>query len=33
VAKTEDDKFRMTTFGVAQMQKDMLPKIKAKTSS
>ncbi len=33
VAKTEDDKFKMTTFGVAQMQKDILPRIKAKTIS
>ena len=33
VAKTEDEKFRITTFGVAQMLKEVLPKIKAKTSS
>jgi hypothetical protein len=33
IAKTEDEKFRMTTFGVAQMLKEVLPKIKAKTSS
>ncbi len=33
VAKTEDDKFKMTTFGVTQMQKDILPRIKAKTIS
>jgi hypothetical protein len=33
VAKTPDEKFRITTFGVAQMQKDVLPRIKAKTSS
>ena len=32
VTKTADDKFRITTFGVAQMQKDILPKIKAKTN-
>jgi hypothetical protein len=32
VTKTADEKFRITTFGVAQMQKDTLPKIKAKTS-
>jgi hypothetical protein len=32
VAKTADEKFRVTTFGVAQLQKDILPKIKAKTS-
>jgi hypothetical protein len=33
VAKTSDEKFRITTFGVAQMQKDILPKVKAKTSA
>lgn len=33
VAKTSDEKFRITTFGVAQMQKDAIPRIKAKTSS
>jgi hypothetical protein len=33
VAKTPDEKFRITTFGVAQMQKDVIPRIKAKTSS
>ena len=33
VAKTVDEKFRITTFGVAQMQKDIIPKIKAKTSA
>jgi hypothetical protein len=33
VAKTEDEKFRITTFGVAQMLKEILPKIKAKTGS
>ena len=33
VAKTEDEKFRITTFGVAQMLKEVLPKIKAKTNS
>ncbi len=32
VMKTTDDKFRITTFGVVQMQKEVLPKIKAKTS-
>jgi len=31
VAKTTDEKFRITTFGVAQMQKDILPRIIAKT--
>jgi len=33
VAKTVDEEFRITTFGVAQMQKDIIPKIKAKTSA
>jgi hypothetical protein len=33
VVKTADDKYRITTFGVVQMQKDVIPKIKAKTSS
>jgi hypothetical protein len=33
VMKTTDDKFKITTFGVAQMQKEVLPKIKAKASS
>ncbi len=33
VAKTVDEKFRATTFGVAQMQKDILPKIKAKANA
>lgn len=33
VAKTDDDKFRMTTFGVVQMQKDVIPKIKSKIIS
>ena len=33
VAKTVDDKFRVTTFGVVQLQKDLLGKIKAKTST
>jgi hypothetical protein len=32
VMKTVDEKFRITTFGVVQMQKEALPKIKAKTS-
>lgn len=30
VVKTEDDKYRIKTFGVVQMQKDIIPKIKAK---
>jgi hypothetical protein len=29
--KTADDKYRMTTFGVSQMQRDVLPRIIAKT--
>jgi hypothetical protein len=32
VMKTADEKFKLTTFGVVQMQKEGLPKIKAKTS-
>jgi hypothetical protein len=32
VAKLADDKYRMTTFGIVQMQKDIIPKIKAKVS-
>jgi hypothetical protein len=31
VTKTADDKYRITTFGVAQMQKEVLPRIIAKT--
>jgi len=30
VAKTGDDKFRITTLGIAQMQKEIIPKIKSK---
>ena len=33
LSKTADEKFRITTFGVAQMQKDVIPKIKAKVKS
>jgi len=33
VAKVADDKYRITTFGVVQMQKDIISKIKAKISS
>jgi hypothetical protein len=33
VAKTVDEKFRVTTFGVVQVQNDVLPKIKAKIGS
>lgn len=32
VAKTADDQFRVTTFGVVQLQKELLAKIKAKAS-
>ncbi|MEM3459090.1 MAG: hypothetical protein QXN36_00670 [Candidatus Bathyarchaeia archaeon] len=32
VMKTSDDKYRITTFGVVQMQKEFIPKIKAKIS-
>ncbi|MEM2995811.1 MAG: hypothetical protein QXI91_07380 [Candidatus Bathyarchaeia archaeon] len=32
-AKTADDKYRITSFGVTQMQKEIIPKIKAKTSN
>lgn len=32
VVKTGDDKYRITTFGLVQMQKDIIPKIKAKVS-
>jgi len=28
--KTKDGKYRISTFGVVQMQKDFLPRIKAK---
>jgi hypothetical protein len=31
--ETADEKFRITTFGVVQMQKDVLPRIKAKLNS
>jgi len=30
VAKLADDKYKITTFGIVQMQKDVIPKIKAK---
>ena len=33
VAKTADEKFRVTTFGVVQLQKDLLGKIRAKTTA
>jgi hypothetical protein len=32
VERMDDDKFKITTFGVVQVQKDILPKIKAKTT-
>ena len=32
VARTGDDKFKITTFGVVQAQKEILPKVKAKVS-
>jgi hypothetical protein len=33
LTKTADEKFRITTFGAAQMQKETLPRIRAKTSA
>ncbi len=33
VAKTSDEKFTVTTFGIVQLKKDLLSKIKAKTNS
>jgi predicted HTH transcriptional regulator len=33
IVKSADDKYRITTFGVVQMQKDVIPKIKAKVNS
>ena len=33
VMKTADDKFRITTFGVVQLQKEILPRVKAKTNA
>jgi hypothetical protein len=30
VVKTADDKYKITTFGVVQIQKDVIPKIKVK---
>ncbi len=32
VARVDEDKFRITTFGVMQVQKDILPRIKAKAT-
>jgi hypothetical protein len=31
--KTVDEKFKITTFGLVQMQKDILPRIKTKTAN
>ncbi len=31
--KTADEKFRLTTFGIVQLQKEVLPKIKTKTNA
>ena len=33
VTKADEDKYRVTTFGVSQLQKDILPKIRAKAST
>ena len=33
VMKTADEKFKITTFGIVQMQKEILPKIKSKIST
>ena len=33
VTKESDDRFRITTFGVTQTQKDVIPKIRAKTGA
>ncbi len=33
VAKVDDERFRVTTFGVAEMQREFLSKIKAKVTS
>ena len=32
-AKTADEKYKITTFGIVQMQKEMLPRIRAKMSN
>jgi len=32
IAKTPDDKYRITTFGIVQNQKEVIPKIKSKIS-
>jgi len=31
VARTAEEKYKITTFGLVQMQKDILPKVKSKT--
>jgi len=31
--KTADDRFKITTFGITQTQKEILPKVKAKTGA
>jgi hypothetical protein len=33
VARTDEDKFKITSFGIVQVQKDILPKIKAKANA
>jgi len=33
VMKAPDEKFKLTTYGIFQMQKELLPKIKAKTNA
>ncbi len=33
VTKTSDEKFRITTFGIVQAQKEVIPRVRAKTSS
>jgi hypothetical protein len=33
VMKTDDEKFRLTTFGIVQIQKEILPKTKAKANA
>lgn len=32
VAKTSDERYRITTFGIVQMQRDVLPKVRAKAA-
>jgi len=33
VTKTAEDRFRITTFGIVQMQKEILPRVKAKMNT